>query len=296
MKRPPFAGPLVAVLALTFVACGEAGEDRASEPTSEADRTVEPTPPRNPPSPPPEPGAFTRVLDEIVVDGRVDWDALQDRRGALRAYLEDLSETSPEALEASSGNARLAFWINAYNACMLDLVAENLPLADAGGLWNRLKNAVAGRPENSVWQIPDVFTRPHCRVAGQVRSQDEIEHRIIRPMGDPRIHFAVNCAALGCPSLAAEAYAADRLDDQLEQQVARFMEDPRHYRLEMEGGRPVLWVNRVLEWFGDDFGGPEGVAEFFAVRAGPAERSLLRDSELAVRFMEYDWTLNDAGA
>jgi hypothetical protein len=71
-----------------------------------------------------------------------------------------------------------------------------------------------------VWQIPDVFSRKHCRIAGAERSQGEIEHEIIRPMGDPRIHFAVNCAARSCPPIWPEAYTGEELDAQLDRAVS----------------------------------------------------------------------------
>ena len=236
-------------------------------------------------------GAFTSVLREVVVDAGVDYARLQDRAPALDAYLEQLARVSPEALEGAGTNELLAFWINAYNACMLDRVIEHYPIERAGGL-TRLKNAVAGRPANSVWQIPDVFTAPHCTVAGEERSQDQIEHEIIRPMGDPRIHFAVNCAALSCPPLVADAYEGARLDDQLDARVRAFIDAPAHFVLD-DG---VLRVNKVLDWFGDDFGGPEGVKAFFAGYLAGDARAMLEDDGTRVEYFEYDWTLNDSGS
>lgn len=251
----------------------------------------------------PDHGAFTRVLAEVVVGsstgalGRpmgfgVDYARLAADPSALHAYLATLEATPPGRIEAAPRNDRLAFWINAYNACMLKRVVERYPIQPAGGLLG-LKNRVAGRPANSVWQIDDVFEGRHCTVAGAPRSQDEIEHEIVRPLGDPRIHFAVNCAARSCPPLASHAYEGLGLDEQLDAQVAAFLRDPAHFRVSKQAGRTVVTVNRVLDWFGEDFGGPEGVLSFLAGYAQGSDREALEDSGTRLEFFEYDWTLND---
>jgi uncharacterized membrane protein YdjX (TVP38/TMEM64 family) len=238
--------------------------------------------------------AFTDVLRTVVRADRVDYARLKRERSGLDRYLLQLEAVDPGALAGASREARLAFWINAYNACMLRLVVDHYPIRKATGILDRLRNAFADRPANSVWQIDDVFTREHCAVAGELRSQDEIEHEIIRPLGEPRIHFAVNCAARSCPPLATEAYTAERLDEQLDAQVRRFVADPRHLRLE-KGGEPVLYLNKVLDWFKDDFGGVPGVVDLLAPHLEAQRRRALGDPALEVRFFDYDWALNDVG-
>ena len=233
--------------------------------------------------------SFTRVLSEVVRQPRVDYAALADRAPELDRYLAELAATSPGALEAATRDELLAFWINAYNACMLRLVVDHYPIRKADGLWARISNSVAGRPNNSVWQIRDVFTGAHCEVAGQERSQDEIEHEIIRPMGEPRIHFAVNCAAISCPVLWPEAYTAAELDDQLDRAVDRLMANEEHFLL-LDGS---LRLNRVLDWFRDDFGGISGIRAFLADRLPPDLAQVVLDPETDIDFFEYDWTLND---
>ena len=173
---------------------------------------------------------------------------------------------------------------------MLRLVAEHYPIEPDGGLLSRVTNAVAGRPANSVWQIDDVFTRQHCHVAGEDRSQDEIEHEIIRPRFDePRIHFAVNCAARSCPVLWPEAYTGERLDEQLDRAVRTLVENPDHFRVD-EG---TVRMNKVLDWYKEDFGGIDGLRDFFAPYLPAEERAVLNDPDTGISFFEYDWTLND---
>jgi hypothetical protein len=237
---------------------------------------------------------FTRILDEVVHMPRVDYARLQEERQLLDAYLAELAAVSPATLEASSTEDRLAFWLNAYNACMLKLVVDHYPIQPGGvGLFGFLRNRVAGYPDNSVWQIRDVFSRDHCRVAGANRSQDEIEHEIIRPrFQEPRIHFAVNCAAVSCPVLWPEAYVPRRLEEQLDRAVEYLMADPEHFRLEA-GPPPVLRLNKVMDWYSEDFGGPEGLKAFFADHLEGEEFELVQAPETRVEFFEYDWTLND---
>lgn len=238
--------------------------------------------------------SFGAILSEVVKMPLVDYQALEARQLAMAGYLTSLGNTSPARLDAAPREVQLAFWINAYNACMLHRVMENYPLANVRtGFFGGLVNRVAGRPDNSVWQIPDVFTKAFCQVAGSRRSLDEIEHEIIRPrFQEPRIHFVVNCAAKSCPPLIPGAYMPQELDGQLDQAVYRLVHAPQHFQLEA-GSPPVLRLNKVLEWYAEDFGGVEGLASFFAPYVDPALRPLLEDPELRVEFFEYDWTLND---
>ena len=241
----------------------------------------------------PDHSAFTPVLAAVVEGPLVNYARLAADPAGLNRYIAALASTDPSTLAAASRNERLAFWINAYNACMLKRVIEHYPIRKAGGLL-RLKNAAAGRPENSVWQIGDVFTAAHCPVAGAERSQDEIEHEIIRPMGDPRIHFAINCAALSCPPLISRAYLAGTLDGQLDGRVHAFIGDPAHFEVPVTDGTPTVRVNRVLEWFNEDFGGPEGIVAFLAGYVDGAARAALTGPDARLVFFDYDWTLNDA--
>ncbi len=241
----------------------------------------------------PDHSAFTEVLAEVVEPPGVDYERLAADPAGLHRYIGTLDAASPTALEQASAADRLAFWINSYNACMLKRVIEHYPIKKAGGFL-RLKNAAAGRPDNSVWQISDVFTGAHCPVAGKVRSLDEIEHEIIRPMGDSRIHFAINCAARSCPPLIDQAYEGHSLEDQLDERVRAFVQDPAHFQMVAGQEREAVHVNRVLDWFQEDFGGVQGIRSFLAGYAEGEDKEALLDSGTELVFLDYDWTLNDA--
>ncbi len=239
----------------------------------------------------PDHSAFDRVLAGYVRGDLVDYAALAADRSDLDLYLERLARTSPSALDLASRAARLAFWINAYNACAMRLVIDHYPIEKRGGIAG-IRNRVVGVPANSIRQIPHTWDAEFCRVAQEDRSLDGIEHGIIRPLGDPRIHFAVNCASRSCPVLAAEAYKTDRLEEQLDAAVERFIANPIHYRLEGET-RPLLRLNKVLDWYEEDFGA-EGVVVFLRRYVSPEDAALLREpGQVRLEYFDYDWTLND---
>ncbi len=238
----------------------------------------------------PDHSVFSAVLRAHVRGGLVDYAALRADSARLRSYLDDLAATAPDTIAKADGYTRLAFWINAYNACMLKQVIEHYPIERAA--FHRLATGSTTSRPGSVRAIPGVFRRQHCGVAGALRSQDDIEHSILRPMGDARIHFAINCAARSCPALAPEAYVPEQMDQQLDAAVHRFVETDSQLRI-VTGDRPVLWVNKILDWYSKDFGGPEGVKQFFARYLPPSAATYVQQANVRLRFFDYDWTLND---
>jgi len=240
----------------------------------------------------PDPTQFTTVLANVVKGPRVDYAALVQDRSGLDLYLRELAATDPVVIAQASVPTQIAFWVNAYNACMLQQIADNYPIRPLRSILGRIKNALADRPANSVWQIKDVFGHEFCAIAGEERSQDGIEHDLIRPLGDPRIHFVVNCAAVSCPPLLPEALRPETLDAQLDAAVRALVRNPQHVRL-VQGDAPAVEVNRVLDWYKDDFGGEEGVRQFLAKYLEPDGAAHVLDPQTELRFMEYDWHLND---
>ncbi len=242
----------------------------------------------------PDPGVFDRVLGAFVHGDLVDYAGLAQRRLDLDLYLEQLARTSPTDLDLLSRDERLAFWINAFNACVLLLVIDHYPIEPRPASEAR-RPQMAGVPENSVRQIPDPWTRQFCRVAQRDRSLSGIEHGILRPLGEPRVHFALHRASRSCPSLAPEAYRGHRIAEQLDEAVRRFVADPRHYVL-VRSDRPILRVNKLLDWYKEDFGGTGGVVTFLQRYAAPADAETLHPGRVRVEYLPYDWTLNEAAA
>jgi len=169
----------------------------------------------------------------------------------------------------ASREEQLSFYINAYNVLAIKMVVDHWPLEsikDAGGFFT------------SVWKLPV------GRLGGRAVTLDEIEHRILRPMGEPRIHLAIVCASVSCPDLRDEPYVAARLDAQLDDQSRRFLDNPAK-GLRVEDG--VIRVSRIFDWFEDDFSRLGGVESFLRrYRADlPSELPWRAD-------IPYDWRLN----
>ena len=213
------------------------------------------------------------LLSRFASDAGVDyarWRASSADVARLRNYLWKLQDVVADSL---GRDEQLAYWINLYNAATVQLVLEHAPsisIRDIDG------------PEKSPWQ------RIVARVAGRELSLDAIEHEIVRPrFGDPRIHFALNCAARGCPPLRAEAYTGERLQAQLEAATRAVLNDPQFIDASQCGSeRGVLRLSRLFEWYADDF----GEMRAFLDRYRPEPIA----AECGIEYMDYDWSLNAA--
>ncbi len=214
----------------------------------------------------------------------VDYGGMAADRPALRRYLQRTAAVGPEAFRRWSESEQLAFLINVYNARTVELILTGWPeLASIREL---------GRLLESPWEI-EFFD-----LLGERRSLDELEHEMIRGHYDePRIHFAVNCASIGCPALSREAYDGRRLESQLEAATRRFLGDRSRNRL--EGG--VLYVSPIFDWYRGDFEtgfrGADGVAGFLSLYGeslglSAPERRALRQGNIDIRYLDYDWRLN----
>ncbi|OMH32841.1 DUF547 domain-containing protein [Motiliproteus sp. MSK22-1] len=162
---------------------------------------------------------------------------------------------------------QLAFYINAYNILTLKTVVDNWPLKSIKdvGSWIR-----------PVWKLDA------GKIDKQMISLDEIEHEILRPMGEPRIHFAIVCASLSCPDLRTEAYKAETLDQQLDDQTKIFLKNPDK-GLKNAGSK--MRVSKLFDWFSEDFGAEGGVQSFI-------KRYLPADKRTLDGYLDYSWRVN----
>ncbi|MBI4466007.1 MAG: DUF547 domain-containing protein [Acidobacteria bacterium] len=232
--------------------------------------------------------AYARVLETFVTpEGQVRYAALKQDPAALNAFLERLAATSPESRPElfPTPAARMAYWINAYNAFVLDAVVEAYPIESVVSL-RTLFGAL-------------FFKRARFVAGGKKYSLDDIEHGILRRgFADPRLHFALNCASTSCPKLAPQPYRAETLEAQLEQAARRFIS--REENVWMRGD--VLFLSKIFAWYREDFlkaapGGAGGTAGLVAyvLRYLPEETAeRVRQEKPRVEFYDYDWRLNDA--
>lgn len=227
--------------------------------------------------------AFDALLSKHVDEEafRVDYRGLKQDEAALDAYLAALGAAR---LAALGRDELFALFLNAYNASTLKTILRTMTPERPGGV-------------PSIRDIPGVFRRSDHRVGGYLLSLDNIEHHILRPIfRDPRIHFAVNCAAVSCPPLAASAYTGARLDAQLDAAARRALGSPAYARV--EAGR--LLLTKVLDWYGADFtdarfaGHAASLPEYVARYAAADVREFIarHGGRPPVRFLDYDWSLN----
>lgn len=222
----------------------------------------------------PDIGPLDRLLHRHVAPGtthgialnQVDyaaWKADPDHPRAVAA----LAGFDPARLATRA--ERLAFWINAYNLLAVKTVLDT-------GVTGSIKDA--GSLFRPVWK------RTAGVVGGREVTLDEVEHRILRPMGEPRVHLTIVCASLSCPDLRPEAYDPARLDAQLDDQARRFLANPAKG---MRGAGAVT-VSRIFDWFEADFGGEAGVVRFLKHHAPQADPPPAR----IAGYLPYDWSLN----
>lgn len=241
---------------------------------------------------------YDSVLARFVRDSRVDYAALAADRAQLDRYLDWLASVSASEFQGWSEAEQIAYLINAYNAYTIKTILRHYPI-EGGGLLNRVLY-----PDNSIRQIDGAFDGIRHRVAGREMTLDDIEHEHLRKdYHEPRLHFALVCAAVSCPPLRRAAYRGERLDEQLDDQGRRFLNDPQHNRFDRERGRVQL--SKILEWYGEDFRGytPEsgyagseatrGVLAFVSRYLPEPVAAFLERGEYRVEFLDYDWTLND---
>ncbi len=215
---------------------------------------------------------FDRLLREHVsTDGLVDYPAFQKDRKELQLYLQDLAAADFEAL---GRDEKLALLINGYNAFTIELILEHYPLA-------------------SIRDIPasDRWKKKRWRLGKLTLSLDEIEHAYLRKrFAEPRIHFAIVCASIGCPPLRAEAYRASGISEQLESQVRRVHRDGRWYRSDEKG----IHLTRLYSWFAGDFERAAGSVLRFVARYDESLRERLKSEQPTIHWLPYSWKLNDA--
>lgn len=207
-----------------------------------------------------------------VAYGRVTGES----RALLRDYIGRLSSTAAAGLNR---NEQMALWINLYNAATIDVVLEHYPVATILDI-----DTSPGLIADGPWD------EKRLSMDGERLTLNDIEHRILRPVfGDNRIHFAVNCASVGCPNLAPEPYTATTLEAMLAAATRSYVNHPRGAHLDDDR----LTVSKIFDWYADDFGGSEAsVLAFIAARAEPplAAALMARTGSLKVA---YDWALND---
>jgi hypothetical protein len=195
--------------------------------------------------------------------GQVDYQNWLTEKDKLNAYLKTLEKLPP--LEQASKEAKLAYWINAYNALTVQLILENYPL-------------------KSIRDLDKPWDTICFQLKGKSYTLGAIEHEILRKMNEPRIHFAINCASASCPQLLNQAYREKQLETQLTERTRVFLMDTTKNKLQTDR----IELSRIFLWFGNDFGSKEERLEFISNYSG---MNLERPK---IDYLPYDWSLNES--
>lgn len=225
-------------------------------------------------------GAWHALLQKYVdSNGNVDYTGWQRSASDMRAldeYLNMLSYAGPKIRATRA--AQLAFWFNAYNAVTVKGILREYPTTS-------IRNHTAKVLGYNIWH--DLL----LTVGGQPYSLDQIEHKVLRPMGDPRVHFAIVCASHSCPRLLNEAYTAERLEQQLVTNTRAFFANKENFRY----SNGTFYLSSILKWFATDFGSNQAaqlrtIAPYLPDRIS---QQAAANGSGRVSYLDYDWSLND---
>ena len=203
---------------------------------------------------------------------RVDYRRMSGSRGKLAGYIKTLEGTQVSSLDRPE---QKAYWINFYNALTVAVILDHYPVDSIRDI-----DISPGLLSNGPWGAK------LAKVEGEEVSLDDIEHRILRPIWkDPRIHYAVNCASIGCPNLAPKAFTPARLEGMLNEGAKAYVTHPRG--VSVKGSK--VTASKIYDWFQEDFGGNEKSVIAHLRKHGA--KGL--DGATGIDSYAYDWSLND---
>ena len=207
---------------------------------------------------------WTEILQLYVAEnGDVNYKKMQKNRDTFKVYLNDLASNPPK--DSWSNSEIKAYWINAYNAFTVQLVLDNYPI-------------------KSIKDISEPWGQMFFKIGGKSMSLNTIEHEILRPMGDPRIHFAIVCASESCPKLLNYAYESETLNDQLDQAAKEFINDASKNSLTAS----EITISKIFKWFKSDF--PKG-DDFISYLNNYSIVKLFPETK--INYQNYNWFLNE---
>jgi hypothetical protein len=237
--------------------------------------------------------AYDAVLKAHVAEGRVDYRALKAAPQALNDYLAELAQVPEQQFRKWSKEQQLAYYFNLYNAATLKLIVDHYPVKSIKDIGSLFKGP---------WDQPVV------RLFGKTITLNELEHGILRKdYHEPRLHLALVCAAKGCPPLRDEAYTAEQLDKQLDDQARTYLGSSKGLRIDR--GKREVQVSAIFKWYGDDFVGKytpssgfsglgkteRAVASFCSKYVSDTDRRYLEAGGYDLEYLDYDWSLNEGG-
>lgn len=225
---------------------------------------------------------YNKLLKTYVSNGRVNYNSLRKKRKKLDVYLCRLANTNAKKIKKYT--ARFSFWINAYNAITLRAVLDRLPKSSSAQ-----KGFSVAKKKFNFWK------GTKYQVSGRWYTLDQIENKVIRKrFPDPRLHFALVCAARGCPHLANRAYTSSRLYRMLNKNTRKYLASPSGSRLDRK--KMVIHLSKLFNWYKQDFVTKKYAHRllFVAKYSGKADRKFIRANykKLTTKWLKYSWKLN----
>ncbi len=218
--------------------------------------------------------SHTRSVDEVV-GVRVDYRGLA-KAPEWKTLVHQVSSARPSRLNR---HGQIAYWINAYNILTIDLVLKHYPVSSIKDI---------GSFFSPVWGVEV------AKIEGQSISLDRIEHEILRPMGDPRVHSAIVCASISCPPLSRTPFRPEALDADLEAAMRAWLASPeKGFRIDRRAGR--ITISKIFDWFEDDFDAGGGVVDTIERYVADDDAHWLHSEgkKVSIRYFDYDWSLNE---
>jgi len=220
---------------------------------------------------------LTRLLQIRVQEGRVDYAGLKATPKELDSYLDSVARVARAQFRLWSEADQIAFLCNAYNTYTLKLIRDHYPVKSIKDIGTLLRGP---------WDQPVV------KLFGDTQSLNQLEHKMLRKDYDePRIHFALVCAAKGCPPLRSEAYVGGKLEVQLADQGRRFMASRDRNRVEVS--KRVVVLSPIFKWYAEDFEKRGGSVLGFVKPFWPLDIGSKVEPGFEVEYSDYDWSLND---
>ena len=228
-------------------------------------------------------GNWDQFLNRHVKDGLVNYSVIKKSPAEFGKIVRELEGVTLKEYESWSNPEKMAFWINAYNVGAIKHILDNYPIRKSFGL------SALRYPANSIQQIPGVWDNPILNLLGKKVSLNEIENeRLRKEFDDPRIHFAIVCASIGCPVLRDEPYISHQLDSQLDDAVVEFLQDTKKFKY--DGRSNTYYLSPIFKWFKDDFE-KTGGSTVFIEKYIPQNKNLPDNGQ--IQWQDYDWSLNE---
>jgi Protein of unknown function, DUF547 len=222
--------------------------------------------------------SFDGTLKKYVKPTGVDYAKLKGDISPLKSYLDSLAAVTESEFKKFNKEEQMAMLINLYNAATLNLIVENYPVKSIKDI---------AKSSGGPWKQSVV------RLHGKSISLDSLENDLLRPKyKDPRIHFAINCASIGCPILRSEAFQSKKLSAQMDEQTELFLADRTKNRIDAKS--KTLQLSSIFDWFKGDFVDKSGsVEKFIAPYCNDSDRALIEAGGWKITYMEYSWSLNE---